>query len=305
MKIINCLQSSDKINNSLDLRTRLMLAEAFRLVGQCYNEIKLFDQSLENYKQAYEILLPLKEKSCLYRAIFDIGRSLMLANKYSEAIQTFHEMLQTATSDNERAFVYQYLSLSYLNMSNYDQAKKFAYEALDYASMSNEELLRIEVNILLGKIYLKLKDFQRAEEYIIYAQNLKDQLGDLNQMKYLDELIMDIKNHKEKIFQEKISPLVQFEEDYLNKINEQWISSIMQKDETKEINTIENQLIEQFDKIKSSNWRILTPYHRLFDMCLERKKKTRRNMDNVKQPIATSSLSLPLISTTNNISDYP
>jgi tetratricopeptide (TPR) repeat protein len=278
-----------------------MLAEAFRLVGQSYNEIKLFDQSIENYKQAYEILLPLKNENCLYRSLFDIGRNLILANKYSEAIEIFFEIFNKTTTDNERAFITQHISICYLNLNNYDQAKNYAYKSLDYASISNEEFLFIEGNILLGKIYFQLKDFQRAEEYIIYAQNLKDQLGDLNQMKYLDELIFDIKNHKEKIFQEKISPLVQFEEDYLNKINEQWISSIMQKDETKEINTIEN----QFDKTKSYNWRILTPYHRLFDMCLERKKKTRRNMDNVKQPIATSSLSLPLISTTNNISDYP
>jgi hypothetical protein len=45
---------------------------------------------------------------------------------------------------------------------------------------------------------LKLKDFQRAEEYIKYAQHLKDRLGDLNQMEYLDQLIFNIKNQKEK-----------------------------------------------------------------------------------------------------------
>jgi tetratricopeptide (TPR) repeat protein len=273
MKIINCLQPSD---NSLDLRTRLILAEAFRLVGQSYNEIKSYDQSLENYKQAYEILLPLKDQSCLYRATFDIARSLISANKYPEAIETYLEMFNLVTSDNERALVYQYLSFCYLNINNFDQAKKYAYESLDYASISNEDLLRIEANILLGKIYLKLKDVQRAEEYIIYAQNLKDQLGDLNQMKYLDDLLNDIKNHKE-----NISSFNQFEEEYFSKINEQWISSTMQEDEKKEIKS-ENKLIEQLDKKNIYNCRILTPYHRLFDMCLDRKKKNRRNIDNVK-----------------------
>ncbi|CAF1042342.1 unnamed protein product [Adineta steineri] len=287
MKIINCLQSSDNRNNSLDPRIRLMLAEAYRLVGQSYNDIKLFDQSLENYKQAYDILLPLKEQSCLYRATFDIARSLMLTNKYSEAIELFLEMFNKSTSNNERSFVYQYLSSCSLNMNNYDQAKQYAYEALDYATISNEELLIIEANILLGKIYFQLKDFQHAEEYIIYAQNLKDQLGDLDQMKYLDEFLIDIKNHKKKIFEEKISPFLQLEEDYTNKINKQWISSTMQNNEN------------QFHKKNIYNYRILTPYHRLFDMCIERKKKTRRNIDNLKQTIPTPSTSLPLISTTN------
>ncbi|CAF2742055.1 unnamed protein product [Rotaria sp. Silwood2] len=303
MKIINCLHSSDNTNNTVDLRTRLMLAEAFRLVGQSYNEIKLYDQSFENYKQAYDILLPLKDQSCLYRALYDIARSLLLANKYSQSIEIFNEMLNKATSDNERAFVYQYLSFSYLNLNNYDQAKKYAYECLDYASISNEELIRIEANILLGKIYFELKDFQRSEEYIIYAQNLKDQLGDLNQMKYLDELICNIKNHKEKIFQNNISPYVQYEEEYLNKINQQWISSIMEENKNKDIN-LENQFLEQLNNKNIQNWRILTPYYHLFNICIERKKKIRRNIEHNKQPITTitiSSPSLPLISTTNNV----
>jgi tetratricopeptide (TPR) repeat protein len=222
-----------------------MLAEAFRLVGQSYNEMKLFDQSFENYKQAYDILSPLNDENCLYRAIFDMGRNLMLANKYSEAIEIFHDMFKKATTDNERAFVDQYISFCYLNLNNYDQAKQYAYQALDYACQSNEELLSIEANLLLGKIYLKLKDFQRAKDYFQYARNLKDQLGDLNQLNSFDEFLSAIENH-----QEKLSPIIK-------DFNPQWISSSMQNDENKS-HSIE------FESKNLSHWRILTPYHQLF-----------------------------------------
>lgn len=303
MKIINCFHSSNNIINPSDFRIRLILAEAFRLIGQSYNQIKLTDQSLENYKQAYDILLPLKDQNCLYRALFDIGHCFISANKYSEAIEVFYDMLNKSTTDNERALVHQYLSFCYLNLNNYDQAKKYAYECLDYASISNEELIRIEANILLGKIYIELKDFQQAEEYIIYAQNLKDQYGDINQMKYLDELILNIKNEKDKIFKENLSSYVQFEEKFLNKLNDKWISSTMELTEHKEI-YFENQFIEQYKNKNISNWRILKPYYRLFDICIERKKKNRRNIDSIKQPITTvtnSSLSLPVLSTINTV----
>jgi tetratricopeptide (TPR) repeat protein len=246
MKVINCLQSLE--NNSLDLRTRLMLAEAFRLVGQSYNEMKLFDQSFENYKQAYEILSPLNDANCLYRAIYDMGRNLMLANKYSQAIEIFHDMFNKATTDNERAFVDQYISFCYLNLNNYDQAKHYAYQALDYAFQSNEELLSIEAYLLLGKIYFKLKDFQRAKDYLQYARNLKDQLGDLNQLNYFDEFLSDIQNH-----QEKISLTIK-------DFNSQWISSSMENDENKQ-NLIDEIKIENKNL---SHWRILTPYYQLF-----------------------------------------
>ena len=265
MKIINCFQSSN--NHSLDLRTRLILAEAFRLVGQSYNEIKLFDQSFENYQQAYEILLPLKNENCLYRARFDMGRNLMLANKYTEASEIFLDMFNQATTDNERAFVYQYISFCYLNLDQYDQAKKYAYEALDYASMSKEELLTIEANILLGKIYFKLKDFQRAEEYIKYGQNLKDRLGDLNQMKYLDEFLSDIQNQKD-----KLSPMIKYnKKDW----NHRWISSTMKEEEEEERKTESKQFLEDMEKKTISNWRILTPYDQLFDICIEHQQKSR------------------------------
>ncbi|CAF1051525.1 unnamed protein product [Adineta ricciae] len=272
MKIINCLQASDNKNTSLDLRIPLMLAEAFRLVGQSYNEINLFDQSLENYKQAYEILLPLRDQSCLYRATYDIARSLMLAHKYSEAMEKFVEMLNKSTSDNERAFVCQYLSFCALNLSDYDDAKKHAYEALDYATASHEELLRIEANILLGKIYLQLKDFPRAKEYLVYAQSVKDQLGDLNQMKYLDELLSVIENHKKNIFLNQTSPFVQL-----------------------------NDSLEERSEKNLYSYRILTPYHRLFYMCMKQKKKTQKHMENFKPILPAPRASVPLLSTANNI----
>ncbi|CAF0877752.1 unnamed protein product [Adineta ricciae] len=272
MKIINCLQALDNKNTSLDHRIPLMLADAFRLVGQSYNEVNLFDQSLGNYKQAYEILLPLKDQSCLYRATYDIARSLILTHKYSEAMEKFVEMLNKSTSDNERAFVYQYLSFCALNLNDYDDAKKHAYEALDYASASHEELLRIEANILLGKIYFQLKDFPRAEEYLIYAQSLKDQLGDLNQMKYLDELLSVIKNHKKNIFLSQTSSFGQL-----------------------------NDSLEERSERNLYNYRILTPYHRLFYMCREQKKKAQKRTENFKKTLPVPRASLPLLSTTNSM----
>ncbi|CAF2983447.1 unnamed protein product, partial [Rotaria sp. Silwood2] len=96
---------------------------------------------------------------------------------------------------------------------------------------------------------------------------------------------------------------VQYEEEYLNKINQQWISSIMEENKNKDIN-LENQFLEQLNNKNIQNWRILTPYYHLFNICIERKKKIRRNIEHNKQPITTitiSSPSLPLISTTNNV----
>lgn len=216
MKIINCLDNNPS----------LILAEAYRLIGQSYTEMQLFDQSIENYQKIYEIFLSLKNENCLYRSLFDLGRSLLLAKKYLEAIEIFLQMLNKSINDIERAFVYQYLSICYLNLNDFNQAKKYAYQSIDYALTSNEEILSIEGNILLGEIYFQLKDLQHAEEYFLYAQNLKDKLIDSNQIKYLDELINNIKNSKK-----QISSLIQ------NKTNE-----------------------------KISNWRILTPYYHLFDI---------------------------------------
>lgn len=222
MKIINCLQSSN------DRSVSNQLAETYRLIGRSYFDLKLFHQSSANYKHAYEIIRSSNDTNCLYRSLFDFGRSLILISNYTEALEIFNEMLTQTTSDNERAFVYQYLSFCYLNLKNYSQAKTYAYQSLDYACQSNDELLSIESNILLGKIYLKLKDFQRAQEYLTYARNAKDLLGDLNQIKYLDDLLNHLK-----------SKTIDF--------NQQWLSTVI------------NQSKEHI------HWRLLTPYYYLFE----------------------------------------
>lgn len=196
MKIINCLQTFNEENHSsFDLRTRLMLAEAYRFVARSYDQMKCFEQSNEYYQRVCDILQPLKNPHCLYRAMFDLARNFLSANKYSQAIEKFLDIFQHATTDHERALICQYLSLCYLNSNQYDQAKKYAYEALDYAMVSNNELLSMEVNILLGKIYLQLKDFQRAEEYMKYAQNLKDQLGDLTEREDFQGILSEVSKH--------------------------------------------------------------------------------------------------------------
>lgn len=229
MKIINCLQSS---NLSNDRSISLLLAETYRLIGRSYFELRLFDQSSENYKYAYETISSLNDTNHLYRSLFDYGRSLILISNYTQALSIFDEMLTQTTSDSERAFVCQYLSFCYLNLKNYSQAKIYAYQSLDYACQSNDELLSIESNILLGKIYLKLKDFQRSQEYLAYARNSKDLLGDLNQIKYLDDLLNHLKSSSK-------TPT--------NNFNQQWISSII------------DQSNEQ------THWRLLIPYYYLFE----------------------------------------
>ena len=191
-----------------------MLAEAYRLVAHSYQQLNLFDQSDEYYHQVCEILRPVKDKHCLYRALFDLARNFMFAKRYSQAIETFLQMFQQTTTDHERAFVSRYISLCHLNANQLDQAKHYAYEALDYAVISNDQLLSIEVNFLLGKIYLQLKDSQRAEEFVKYAQNLQDQLGDLTGMKDFEEMTLS----------------------------------------------------SNFSEKNPSHWRILTPYHQLFDI---------------------------------------
>ena len=208
MKIIHCLQPADSSPPVLDLRSRLMLAEANRLVGQSYSEIHLYDHSVEHYQQAYDALLALNEPHCLYRATFDLARSLMFQKNYSPAIEIFLRMLVQSTSDQERAFVDQYVGFCYLQMQDFDQAKHYAYQALDHASLAKEELLRIEANVLLAKIFFQLKDFSRAEEYVNYAQSVKDQLGDLGEMKSLDDFLADIRKHRE-----KLSSSMQYEEE--------------------------------------------------------------------------------------------
>ena len=281
MKVIHCLQPSD---NALDHRIRLLLAEAYRLVGQSYGELQLFDRSSDYYRQARDTLLPLHEQSCLYRATFDLGQSLRFNGKFSEAIGLFLQMLDQSTSDSERAFVHQYVSVCYLTMNDLNQAKTNAYQALDYASLAHEELLRVEANVLLGRIYFQMRDFSRAKEYVAYAQTVQDQLGDLRPMRRLEDLRSDIDSQRA-----TLSSLPHADD--RSRTHSPWISSAMQTKHNQSSDAVEQKSANQH------HWRVLTPYYRLFDTCVDRKKKSRRPVDQLKQPavsLATPSSTSPL-----------
>lgn len=186
MKIVHCLEMFD----SSDFRSRLMLAEAFRFIGQSYREIRQFDQSFDYFQRSYDLIRQLNDSHCLFRATFDLGQSLIYKKKFREAIELFHRMIDETTNDHERTFLYQNISRCYLKLNEFDKAKIFGEQALDFALMSNDEILSIESEILLSEIFIELKDISRAENYLRHVQQIKDQHGDLNQMKQIDEFLL-------------------------------------------------------------------------------------------------------------------
>ena len=174
-KIVHCLQSFD----SADLRARLMLAEAFRFIGQSYREIRLFDQSCDYFRRAFELIGELNEPSCLSRATFDFGQSLILKKNFFEAIELFRRASEETTNAHERTFLHLAISRCYLQMNEPEKAKLAAHQALDFALASTDDLLALDAENLLGEICRELKDFSRAEEYFRHVEQTKDRLGDL------------------------------------------------------------------------------------------------------------------------------
>ena len=227
MKIIECFKSIDV----LEIRGRLILAEAHRLVGQCFAEIGFYDRSLECYREVLQLIKSLNNAQCLYRAEFDLARSLMLKKNLIEAIEIFKKLFHETETNCERALIVQSMSECFFHRNEFDQAKVYAFQALDHASLANDELLLIEINILLGKIFLQFKDFSRAKEYFLYAQQLKDEIGDFHQWKSIDEYLKLVENEK---------------------FNHQSIRSTMKEE-------------KEISNVTKRQWRILTPYCQLFD----------------------------------------
>lgn len=182
MKVVHCLEMID----AKDVRSRLMLAEGCRFIGQCSGELHLDDQSCDYFRRAYETICSTNDDHCLSRATFDFGRSLIRKKNFAEAMKIFKEILSKTTTDHERTLICQILSEISLEMNEVDQAKNFAYQAFDWALASNDDYLCIQCERLLGEISLRLKDFSRAEEYFRHLQQMKDELGDLTDWKEFD-----------------------------------------------------------------------------------------------------------------------
>lgn len=106
------------------------LAMIYDNLAECYEEDRLYNVAIENYRAAYQILKGKDEQTCPMRGI---ARVFLLQNEKDSALYYYQQALDCALADQDSSLIgalYHDLAMVYSEKKDYIQADKFVSKAI-------------------------------------------------------------------------------------------------------------------------------------------------------------------------------
>lgn len=106
------------------------LAMIYDNLAECYEEDRLYNVAIENYRAAYQILKGKDEQTYPMRGI---ARVFLLQNEKDSALYYYQQALDCALADQDSSLIgalYHYLAMVYSEKKDYIQADKFVSKAI-------------------------------------------------------------------------------------------------------------------------------------------------------------------------------
>jgi len=157
-------------------QNRFELANVYQLLGDCYDDKQEYRKSLNYYNKAFSYILQLKDSALLimnytaqagsYSELGNIDTSLFL-------LQRAKGIADTDAKKYKRYFktIYNNLGLNFSNKSNYTEALKNYYRAIDYIDEKGNPYGIASTYNNIGILYGDLKQYDKALEN--YKKSLK------------------------------------------------------------------------------------------------------------------------------------
>ncbi|GIV37587.1 MAG: hypothetical protein KatS3mg032_1966 [Cyclobacteriaceae bacterium] len=149
-------------------------------LGQTYNNLGEVYKRMAEYERALEFLhrslqLKRKDSATLAITLYNIGELYNLLGKYKEAEKYFHQSLAQALKDNQQrtvAYAYWGFAISALHRKNLNEAIDYFKRAEKLFGTLGETRLLIQMYQDVADVYIELKQFRQAENYLNLARQL-------------------------------------------------------------------------------------------------------------------------------------
>ncbi|SKB91770.1 tetratricopeptide repeat protein [Daejeonella lutea] len=176
-------------------------AKVFNNIGNLYRDIDSY-KSLENFNKSLKIAKKLNIKDLQAGLYLNIGTANQKLKHYSKALSYYKLSLSMFNSLGNKVGViqsHQNLGVLYLNLRDYESAKKNLEEGL--AKAKEEKLINsaAAINLTLSSIHIAQKQFDEAEstikEGLMFTRILKDEKLEYNYILTSYELENKRKNY--------------------------------------------------------------------------------------------------------------
>lgn len=179
-------------------------AEAFHVVGICFDVNRHFERSLVWYNQALEQWIMCRNKLGEAKTRNNIGRVCYETSRFKEAIPFLREAIELKSELKEYkslAATYQNLGSVYERLSEYKRAMEVYYKALKISEKLGDVIRTAEINQNIGNIYHARENYRQAIEFFQKALKIQAKSEDKLKLIHLDNnmgtALLRLKQYKE------------------------------------------------------------------------------------------------------------
>jgi signal transduction histidine kinase len=184
------------------------LCGAYINIGNVYKEKKIYDKSLEAQQKAYLLANKLNNNSYKANACINIANVYLAINKNSEALlDKYNEAYNLYKSLNDPygiAISLRGIGITYFNQKKCEEAKKFVFQALNYAKDNQIQSEIRKGNLLMSDIELCLGNMSEYDNFRTAYDSINDLLKSENASRNAQELEVKYETiKKQKLLVEK------------------------------------------------------------------------------------------------------
>ncbi|MFL5752117.1 MAG: tetratricopeptide repeat protein [Bacteroidia bacterium] len=156
-------------------------ANAFKVLGSCYNSKGNYDQAFGNYKLALDIFTELADKKGIASCYVNMGTVYEHQSKYPKALEFYLKGLKIFEETGNKyaaGVTYSNIGNIYQYLSNYPKALEFQLKALHTGEEVGDAYGISTGYTNIGGLYYLQDENLKAKEYLLKALAMKEKLGD-------------------------------------------------------------------------------------------------------------------------------
>lgn len=169
-----CLFILQNIKDKTNLPTTL-----YNIAG-IYNELGLKDKTINYYKEALRISREVNNKRGEVRALIGLGSTYRKKGALDSALYFYYHGLDVEEKLGDKDFIPHALfgiATTYNDKGNIDSAIAIHLKSLKVLEYINDKQNLSATYVALGKIYLALKDYRKAESFALKSHTINEELG--------------------------------------------------------------------------------------------------------------------------------
>jgi len=139
----------------------------YNQIGIIYDSVGYLDDALLYYSRSLSLARDLGNKSMQASVLNNIGLIYERKGELDKALEYYEESLRLQTDEKEKANTYNNIAIIHYKKGNYQKAVEYIQKAIEIGERYGDYHRVSMWKLNLGDTYRKMKDYEKAEKYIL------------------------------------------------------------------------------------------------------------------------------------------